>query len=289
MTLADQTEAGRPSAEAIYDAEEARRARARRTESIARWLLPLLVVIATIAGWQWLVTANEIPHYILPGPFRVWEQLVADWQLLRESLMVTLQITVMALGVAVAGGVLLAILFDQSRFAELIFYPYAVILQVTPIVSIAPLIFIYVQDPTARVLICAWIVAFFPILSNTTLGLKSTDHNLSDLFTIYGANRWQRLIFLKLPSALPYFLGGLRIAGGLALIGAIVAEYVVGTGGAGSGLAFRILEASYRLNIPRMFAALLLIGVVGVAIYALTAFLSWFLLRKWHESAIRRE
>jgi NitT/TauT family transport system permease protein len=289
MTLADQTEAGRPSAEAIYDAEEARRARARRTESIARWLLPLLVVIATIAGWQWLVTANEIPHYILPGPFRVWEQLVADWQLLRESLMVTLQITVMALGVAVAGGVLLAILFDQSRFAELIFYPYAVILQVTPIVSIAPLIFIYVQDPTARVLICAWIVAFFPILSNTTLGLKSTDHNLSDLFTIYGANRLQRLIFLKLPSALPYFLGGLRIAGGLALIGAIVAEYVVGTGGAGSGLAFRILEASYRLNIPRMFAALLLIGVVGVAIYALTAFLSWFLLRKWHESAIRRE
>jgi NitT/TauT family transport system permease protein len=289
MTLADQTGAGRPSAEAIYDAEEARRARARRTESIARWLLPLLVVVGTILGWQWLVTANEIPHYILPGPFRVWEQLVADWPLLREALSVTLRITIMALGVAVIGGVLLAILFDQSRFAELIFYPYAVILQVTPIVSIAPLIFIYVQDPTARVLICAWIVAFFPILSNTTLGLKSTDHNLSDLFTIYGASRWQRLIFLKLPSALPYFLGGLRIAGGLALIGAIVAEYVVGTGGAGSGLAFRILEASYRLNIPRMFAALILIGVVGVAIYALTAFLSWFLLRKWHESAIRRE
>ena len=289
MTLADRSDAARSTAERIYDAEEARRARAIRTEAVARWLLPLLVVIATIAGWQWLVTANEIPHYILPGPFRVWEQLVTDWDLLRQSLMVTLKITVMALGVAVVGGVLLAILFDQSRFAELIFYPYAVILQVTPIVSIAPLIFIYVQDPTARVLICAWIVAFFPILSNTTLGLKSTDHNLSDLFSIYGASRWQRLVFLKLPSALPYFLGGLRIAGGLALIGAIVAEYVVGTGGAGSGLAFRILEASYRLNIPRMFAALLLIGVVGVVIYALTAFLSWFLPRKWHESAIRRE
>jgi NitT/TauT family transport system permease protein len=289
MTLADRTGEGRPTAEAIHDAEEARRARARRTESIARWLLPLLVVVATVLGWQWLVTANEIPHYILPGPFRVWEQLVADRDLLREALWVTLRITMMALGVAVVGGVLLAILFDQSRFAELIFYPYAVILQVTPIVSIAPLIFIYVQDPTARVLICAWIVAFFPILSNTTLGLKSTDHNLSDLFSIYGASRWQRLVFLKLPSALPFFLGGLRIAGGLALIGAIVAEYVVGTGGAGSGLAFRILEASYRLNIPRMFAALILIGVVGVAIYALTAFLSWFLLRKWHESAIRRE
>jgi NitT/TauT family transport system permease protein len=183
--------------------------------------------------------------------------------------------------------VLLAILFDQSRFAELVFYPYAVILQVTPIVSIAPLIFIYVKEPTARVLICAWIVAFFPILSNTTLGLKSTDNNLRDLFSIYGASRVQRLLFLQLPSAMPYFLGGLRIAGGLALIGAIVAEYVVGTGGAGSGLAFRILEASYRLNIPRMFAALVLIAVVGVAIFALTSFVSWLMLRKWHESAMR--
>jgi NitT/TauT family transport system permease protein len=276
-------------AEAIYDAEEARRARARRIESVARWLLPLLVVMGTVLGWQWLVTAYEIPHYLLPGPFRVWDQLVADWGMLSDALLVTLRITAMALAVAIIGGVLLAILFDQSRFAELIFYPYAVILQVTPIVSIAPLIFIYVKDPTARVLICAWIVAFFPLLSNTSLGLKSTDHNLRDLFSIYGASRWQRLVFLQLPSALPYFLGGLRIAGGLALIGAIVAEYVVGTGGAGSGLAFRILEASYRLNIPRMFAALLLIGVVGVAIFALTALVSHLMLRKWHESAIRRE
>ncbi len=273
----------------IYDAEEARRARARTTEGIARWLLPLLVVIGTLFAWDRFVVLNEVPHYILPSPGRIWEQLMTDRVMLGESLLVTLKITAMALAVAVGGGVLLAILFNQSRFAELIFYPYAVILQVTPIVSIAPLIFIYVKDPTARVLICAWIVAFFPILSNTTLGLKSTDHNLRDLFSIYGASRWQRLIRLQLPSALPYFLGGLRIAGGLALIGAIVAEYVVGTGGAGSGLAFRILEASYRLNIPRMFAALFLIGIVGVAIFALTAMISHLMLRKWHESAIQRE
>ena len=272
-----------------FDAEEARRARSRQVEGIARWLLPLLVVLGTLVIWDRYVVWNAIPHYILPSPGRVWEQLVKDWAMLYDSLKVTLWITVMALGVAVSGGVLLAILFNQSRFAELIFYPYAVILQVTPIVSIAPLIFIYVKEPTARVLICAWIVAFFPILSNTTLGLKSTDHNLRDLFSIYRASRWQKLIHLQLPSALPYFLGGLRIAGGLALIGAIVAEYVVGTGGAGSGLAFRILEASYRLNIPRMFAALFLIGMVGVAIFALTALVSHLMLRKWHESAIRRE
>jgi NitT/TauT family transport system permease protein len=283
MTLADDRAA------AVWDAEESRRARASRVEAVARWVVPICVVIATLGLWEWYVTAYEVPQYLLPSPSRIWQQLVADWGILSDALWVTLKITVMALGVAVVGGVVLAILFNQSRFAELVFYPYAVILQVTPIVSIAPLIFIYVKEPTARVLICAWIVAFFPILSNTTLGLKSTDHNLRDLFKIYGASRWQRLVYLQLPSALPYFLGGLRIAGGLALIGAIVAEYVVGTGGAGSGLAFRILEASYRLNIPRMFAALALIAVVGVAIFALTSFISWFALRKWHESAIRRE
>jgi NitT/TauT family transport system permease protein len=281
MTLADDR------AVAVWDAEEARRARALRIESVARWVIPVLVVCATLGLWEWYVRAYEVPHYILPSPSRIWEQLVIDRAILADALWVTLKITLMALAVAVIGGVILAILFDQSRFAELVFYPYAVILQVTPIVSIAPLIFIYVKEPTARVLICAWIVAFFPILSNTTLGLKSTDHNLRDLFSIYGASRLQRLLFLQLPSAMPYFLGGLRIAGGLALIGAIVAEYVVGTGGAGSGLAFRILEASYRLNIPRMFAALALIAVVGVAIFALTSFVSWLMLRKWHESALR--
>lgn len=280
MTLADDRAA-------VWDAEERARARAARVEAVARWLVPIAVVSVTLGLWQWFVIANEVPHYILPSPVRVWQQLVEDRAILGDALLVTLRITLMALAVAVIGGVLLAILFDQSRFAELVFYPYAVILQVTPIVSIAPLIFIYVKEPTARVLICAWIVAFFPILSNTTLGLKSTDHNLRDLFSIYGASRLQRLLFLQLPSAMPYFLGGLRIAGGLALIGAIVAEYVVGTGGAGSGLAFRILEASYRLNIPRMFAALALIAVVGVAIFALTSFVSWLMLRKWHESAMR--
>jgi len=195
----------------------------------------------------------------------------------------------MALAVAVIGGVGLAVLFTQSRLVEMSFYPYAVILQVTPIVAIAPLIFVYVDSHIVGLLICAWLVAFFPVLSNTTLGLNSADHNLQDMFRIYGATRWQTLRYLRLPSALPYFLGGLRIAGGLALIGAVVAEYVAGTGGSGAGLAFRILEASYRLNVPRMFAALILIAVTGVVIFVVLSFISHMLLRKWHESAIKRE
>ncbi|MGY6635222.1 MAG: ABC transporter permease [Alkalilacustris sp.] len=271
------------------DAEARKRARRQRIDRIARWVMPLAVLGIALALWDWIVVANNIPHFILPRPGLVLSTLIADWPLLFEALLVTLQITLMALAIAVVGGVGLAILFTQSRLFELSFYPYAVILQVTPVVAIAPLIFIYVDSRIAGLLICAWIVAFFPVLSNTTLGLNSTDRNLRDMFQIYGATRWQTLRYLQLPSALPYFLGGLRIAGGLALIGAVVAEYVAGTGGIGSGLAFRILEAGFRLNIPRMFAALLLIAATGVVIFAGLSLLSHLLLRKWHESALKRE
>ncbi|MDO6589852.1 ABC transporter permease [Loktanella sp. D2R18] len=273
----------------VVDLEELQYARAQRRDKIAKWTLPVLMLLLAIFLWDRLVVWNEIPHYILPGPGLVIETLIEDWGMLSDALWVTLKITLMALAVAVLGGVGLAVLFTQSRYFEMAFYPFAVILQVTPVVSIAPLIFIYVDNRLAGLLLCAWIVAFFPILSNTTLGLNSTDHNLRDLYKIYGATRWQRLRYLQLPTALPYFLGGLRIAGGLALIGAVVSEYVAGTGGIGSGLAFRILEAGYRLNIPRMFAALLLIAATGVVIFTLASLLSHALLHKWHESAIKRE
>lgn len=281
MTLADPIR--------LEDAEELKRARARRIEKVARWLLPVATIALAVLLWDRVVVWNQIPHYILPGPGLVLQTLVKDWAMLLDALLVTVQITLMALAVAVTGGVGLAVLFNQSRFAEMSFYPFAVILQVTPVVSVAPLIFIYVENRMVGLLLCAWLVAFFPILSNTTLGLNSADHNLRDLFRIYGATRWQRLRYLQLPSALPYFLGGLRIAGGLSLIGAVVAEYVAGTGGIGSGLAFRILEAGYRLNIPRMFAALALIAATGVVIFAGLSFLSHALLHKWHESALKRE
>jgi NitT/TauT family transport system permease protein len=215
--------------------------------------------------------------------------LVNDWPILSEALVNTLEITFGALAIATVGGVGLAIVFTQSRWVELSLFPLAVVLQVTPVIAIAPLILIYVESTWAALLICAWIVAFFPILSNTTLGLNSADHNLQDLFQLYGASRWQVLRYLRLPTATPYFLGGLRIAGGLALIGAIVAEFTAGTAGSGSGLAFRILESGYRLNIPRLFAALVLISLAGIVIFLTLTLVSHFVLRKWHESALRRE
>lgn len=273
----------------LADADEAARDRRERRLRLARWLLPALLIGLAILAWDRIVALNGIPPYILPGPGLVARTLVEDAGILLPAAWTTAQITLLALAAAVTGGVGLAVLFSLSRWAALSFYPFAVILQVTPVVAIAPLIFIYVDSTLLGLLLCAWIVAFFPILSNTTLGLNSADHNLHDLFGIYGATRWQRLRFLQLPAALPYFLGGLRIAGGLALIGAVVAEYVAGTGGIGSGLAFRILEAGYRLNIARMFAALALIAMLGVLIFAATALLSHLLLRRWHDSARPRE
>lgn len=275
--------------EPLPDPEEARRLRARRRTRLLRWALPALFLALFLGAWQWMVTAYQIPHYILPGPGLVARTLVSDFATLAPSWGVTVAITLMALALAVLLGGGLAILFTQSRWVEMSLFPYAVVLQVTPIVAIAPLIFIYVDSKLAGLLICAWIVAFFPVLSNTALGLNSADHNLRDLMTIYRASRWQRLRLLALPTALPYFLGGLRIAGGLSLIGAVVAEFVAGTGGIGSGLAWRILESSYRLQIPRLFAALVLIIVTGVAIHLALTLVSWLLLRKWHESAVRRE
>ena len=251
--------------------------------------IPVVMLALLVLVWHWYVTANAVPHYIMPSPVRVAQSMVEDWHILFPALLVTLKITFTALALALVGGVALAILLIQSKWIELALYPYAVILQVTPIVAIAPLILIYAPSTQVALLICAWIVAFFPILSNTVQGLKSVDHNLLNLFELYGASRLETLFFLRLPAALPYFLTGLRIGGGLALIAAVVAEFAAGSAGAGSGLAFRLLESQFRLNIPRLFAALILLSVTGILIFFATSFLSHLLLHKWHESALRRE
>ncbi|MER8380783.1 MULTISPECIES: ABC transporter permease [unclassified Mesorhizobium] len=271
------------------DPEEARRVRQERFERIGRWLLPLAIMILAIWLWDRVCVWNDIPKYILPRPGVVLQTLHDDAGLLFSSLLVTLRITFLSLLLAVIGGVGLAVLFAQSKWVEMSFFPFAIVLQVTPIVAIFPLINIYVDNQTTKLLLCAWIVAFFPILSNTTLGLNSVDRNLRDLFKLNGATRWQQLRYLRLPAAMPYFLGGLKIAGGLSLIGAVVAEFVAGATGQSSGLASRIIEAGYRLNAPRLFAALILISLTGILIFLVLSLISHLILRRWHESALRQE
>ena len=250
---------------------------------------PAILGLAVLLLWQAAVRVLRVPDYILPGPAAILAALWRDGGTLFASLLVTLAIALAALAAAIVGGAGLAILFAQSKWLERALFPYAVILQVTPIIAIAPLILIYVPSTEAALLICATIVAFFPVLVGTTTGLNAADHNMLDLMALYRARRWQVLWYLRLPAALPHFLAGVRIAGGLALIGAVVAEFAAGTAAGGSGLAYRILESSYRLDIPRMYAALFLLSVAGVALFALLSLVSWLVLHRWHESATRRD
>ncbi len=251
---------------------------------VQRIVYPALVGVALIAIWQGLVTSMDLPPYLVPSPWLMLKTLFIDWAPLGSALLVTLKITLLAFAAATLAGVLISFLFVQSRLIETALFPYAVLLQVTPIVAVAPLIIIWIKDPMASMVVCASLVALFPIISNTTLGLRSIDPDLQSYFRMNRATRWQTLVRLRIPSALPYFFGGLRISSGLALIGAVVAEFVAGTGGTGAGLAYQILQAGFRLNIPRMFAALLLISLTGVALFAAMAWLTTRALGSWHAS-----
>jgi NitT/TauT family transport system permease protein len=255
---------------------------------MTRAALPAATLAALLLAWEALVRGFDIPHYTLPAPSLVARTLVANFGSLAPSWWFTLKITFAALALACAGGVLIAAVFTLSRRVEAALFPIAVVLQVTPVVAIAPLILIYVESTTAALLLCAWIVAFFPILSNTVTGLRSIDPNLGDLFRLHRANAWQRLAWLRVPSALPFFVAGLKISGGLALIGAVTAEMVAGAAGRETGLASRILEASFRTETPKMFAALALLVVTGVLIFWGFDALARALLGRWHASEIER-
>jgi NitT/TauT family transport system permease protein len=250
---------------------------------------PLLVALVLVGGWQWLVVGLDLPHYLVPSPVLMVQTLADNFAQLMLALWVTLKVTVLAFALATVVGVAISFLFVQSRTIETAFFPYAILLQVTPIVAVAPLIIIWVRNPTGAMVVCAALVALFPIISNTTLGLRSVDPDLQSYFRMNRANRLQTLWRLRIPSALPYFFGGLRISSGLSLIGAVVAEFVAGTGGTGAGLAYQILQAGFQLDIPRMFAALFLISLTGVALFVLMAWWSRRMLGGWHASEVSQD
>lgn len=260
-----------------------------RNERFVQIGAPLLVGVLVLLMWQLTVMAFDVPKYLVPSPVDIGQSLVSDFPSLFNALLMTLKVTFLAFAIAVMVGVAASLLFVQSKWIEISLFPYAVLMQVTPVVAIAPLIIIWVDDTTWALTICAVIVAIFPIISNTTLGLRSVDPNLLSMFRMYRTSRWQELVRLRIPSALPYFFGGLRISSGLALIGAVVAEFVAGTGGAQAGLAYMILQSGYNLQIPRMFAALILITVTGILLFALMVWMSDRALRNWHESALKVE
>jgi len=252
---------------------------------VLNWLAPMGFGLCLLLMWQFVCTTWEVPTYLVPKPTDIAQTLHSDGPALLRALAVTLKVTLLAFVLAVVLGVAAAFVFVQSRLIEASLFPYAILLQVTPVVAIAPLIIIWVKEPTAALVICATLVTLFPIISNTVLGLRSVNPGLLNLFKLNGATRWQTLVRLRIPSALPFFFGGLRISSGLALIGAVVAEFVAGTGGTSAGLAYEILQAGFQINIPRLFAALVLISLTGVLLFVSMVWLSNKALGHWHESA----
>ena len=265
-----------------------------QSEAVMRVVAPVLVGIFVVIVWELVCRAAQIPIFLFPKPSDIAAKFVEDGSTLVRALGVTLRIAFQAFAAAIVIGTLIAFLFVQSRAVEMSLFPYAVLLQVTPIVAIAPLIIILVKNTQVALTVCATVVAIFPIISNTTLGLRSVDPGLVNpglvnLFRMNRAGRLQTLYRLRIPSALPYFFGGLRISSGLALIGAVVAEFVAGTGGRSAGLAYEILQSGFQLDIPRMFAALFLITLAGVILFAVMVALSKLALGEWHESEVGPE
>jgi NitT/TauT family transport system permease protein len=260
-----------------------------QSETFRQIAAPLAVGVVIVIMWESICRLAEVPVFLLPKPSDVAAKFMADWPTLLRALGMTLRVALQAFAAAVIIGTLTAFVFVQNRFVEISLFPYAVLLQVTPVVAIAPLIIILVKNTQVALTLCATLVALFPIISNTTLGLRSVDPGLENLFRMNKASRLQSLVRLRIPSALPFFFGGLRISSGLALIGAVVAEFVAGTGGRSAGLAYEILQSGFALDIPRMFAALFLITVAGVGLFTVMVGLSKLALGGWHESEIGRE
>ena len=261
-----------------------------RTPPWLRIVAPALVGLSLVAVWEGWVRYADVPAYMLPAPSKIVSTLAAEWPALSAAWLVTLRTMLVALAAAVVLGTALAVLLASSRIVEVSLFPLAVILQVTPLVAVAPFIMIWVgwRHVWLTQLICAWIVAFFPILANTTMGLRSADPGLQNLLTLYGASRWQRLRLLLAPTALPYFLAGLKVAANLALVGAVVAEFVIGTQVDNPGLASTIFTSQLSNDTPLMFAALSLISLTGIVTYVAMEWLGYLLLRRWHESALPR-
>ena len=260
-----------------------------RDPRVAALAPPVLAGLAILGLWEGLCRGLAIPEFLFPAPTAIGRVFLTEWPSLLRALWSTVQVTLTAFALAVVIGVLVAFVFVQNRTVERSLFPYAVMLQVTPVVAVAPLIIILVKDTRIALVVCATLVALFPIIANTTLGLRTIDPGLRNYFAVNKASRTQTLVRLRIPSALPYFFAGLRISSGLALIGAVVAEFVAGTGGRSAGLAYEILQSGFQLDIPRMFAALALITATGIVLFATMAALTRLALGEWHESERTQE
>lgn len=233
-------------------------------------LAPLVLVAALLGGWEAACRILETPAYFLPAPSGVAIALATNLPSLMAAAWNTLYPALIALAIASLAAQVIAVVASLSPVLDSAIRPLASALQVTPVVAIAPLVLIWagIDHPERAIIALAVLVAFFPIFSGALTGLRSADPDLERLFDLYGAGRWSRVVRLRLPSAVPFLLEGHKVGAGLAIIGAVVAEFAAGSGGV-RGLAWQILDAGNKLQIARMIAALVVLGVMGVILHAL--------------------
>jgi NitT/TauT family transport system permease protein len=239
--------------------------------------------------WQGICKSLEIPKYLFPAPTDIVQAWIDNFDNLLGALFSTFVSAIVGFGLSIVIGMSFALLMSQSRIIERSLFPYAVLLQTIPIVAIAPLIVIWFGPGMPAVVCIAFLISLFPIITNTTAGLTSTDHNLVAMFELYNATWFQRMTKLRFPAALPYIMTGLRISSGLAVIGAIVGEFIAGIGGMHGGIGYVITFAASRVQMPYLFAAAFASSLLGIIIFIMVSIVSARFLRHWHESAIRRE
>lgn len=256
---------------------------------LGRAVWPAGAAVVMIGIWYAAIWLFNIPRYLLPAPHAIVIEAINRWDYLIQGTLLTFSSALAGFILAGVIGITAATILSQSKLLEKSLYPYAIVLQTLPIVAIAPMVVVWMGTGRQTIAVIAFIVAFFPIISNTTLGLTSTDHNLINLLELYSANRLQLLLKLRIPYAIPYIVGGLRISAGLAVIGAIVGEFVAGMGGRAGGLGYQIAEAATMVQTTYLFAAAFAACAMGLIVFIAVNSASHFLLRNWHESSVQRE
>lgn len=282
-TLERQTAAGRP----VVGTAARRNVLVRLVDAVWR---PLVVFGLFVAGWATLTaTVYKDRGYLLPSPSAVVEAAVTNAAELRDATLITLYESALGFGSAIAIGITAAIIMSQAKWLERSLYPYAVMLQTVPIVAVAPVIVLWFGYNQTSVIVISFMIALFPIINNTLVGLLSSDRNHVDLFRLHKAGRFTQFIKLRLPSALPYMFAGLRVSAGLSVIGAIVGEFIIGAGGSEGGLGVKVIFSQSKLDTSMLFAEVLAATGLGLSFFMLVSLLGSVLLRNWHESAMSTE
>lgn len=246
---------------------------------------PVAALVVLLALWEGLVRALGVPAFLLPPPSAVIASGVRDARELAASAWVTAEAALMGFGLSALAGVLVAVVLSSSRLLERALYPYTLFLQTVPIVAVAPLLVLWFGPGQRAVAASAFIVSVFPVIANTLSGVRSVEPALRDMFRLYGARRIATLVKLELPGALPHIFTGLRIASGLAVIGAIVGEFVAGFSEGTAGLGILVLAAYRQLRTDLMFAAVLCAAGLGIVLFGTVSLAGTRLLRRWHPSA----